>query len=66
MHPDRRYVNNKSTSLPTRSCMANFICVSGPQLLDMWLGNSEKNVRELFAAARRARYESPSVAAGRR
>ena len=32
----------------------NFISVSGPELLDKWLGGSEANVREVFAAARAA------------
>lgn len=31
---------------------ANFIAVSGPELLDKWLGGSEARVREVFAAAR--------------
>lgn len=39
-------------------CGANFICVSGPQLLDKWFGESERAVRDLFAAARAA---SPSI-----
>eukprot|EP00892_Ulva_mutabilis_P006076 jgi/Ulvmu1/3840/UM018_0052.1 len=30
---------------------ANFIAVSGPELLDKWLGGSEARVREVFAAA---------------
>ena len=29
-------------------CQANFISVKGPELLNMWLGNSEANVREVF------------------
>ncbi|KAI5151754.1 transitional endoplasmic reticulum ATPase [Enteropsectra breve] len=33
-------------------CNANFISVKGPELLTMWVGESEKNVRELFDKAR--------------
>jgi transitional endoplasmic reticulum ATPase len=35
-------------------CGANFISVKGPELLNMWFGGSEANVRELFAKARSA------------
>merc|ERR1712063_162571 len=34
------------------SCGANFISVKGPELLTMWFGESEANVRELFDKAR--------------
>ena len=37
---------------------ANFISVKGPELLSMWVGESEKHVREIF---RRARQVSPSI-----
>ena len=33
---------------------ANFIAVRGPQLLSMWVGESERGVRELFRKARQA------------
>eukprot|EP00793_Prasinoderma_coloniale_P005102 PRCOL_00000863-RA len=33
-------------------CQANFISVKGPELLTMWFGESEANVRELFDKAR--------------
>jgi transitional endoplasmic reticulum ATPase len=33
---------------------ANFLSVKGPELLTMWFGESEGNVRELFAKARAA------------
>ena len=33
---------------------ANFISVGLADVLDMWLGQSERNVKELFATARRA------------
>merc|ERR1711937_162093 len=39
-------------------CKANFISVKGPELLTMWFGESEANVRALFDKARQA---SPCV-----
>ena len=39
-------------------CQANFISVKGPELLTMWVGESESNVRNIFAKARAA---SPCV-----
>ena len=33
-------------------CQANFISIKGPELLDMWFGESEANVREIFNKAR--------------
>ena len=35
-------------------CGANFISVKGPELLNMWFGGSEANVRDLFDKARAA------------
>ncbi|RLM78778.1 hypothetical protein C2845_PM12G18470 [Panicum miliaceum] len=35
-------------------CQANFISVKGPELLTMWFGESEANVREIFDKARRS------------
>merc|ERR1711871_684917 len=35
-------------------CQANFISVKGPELLTMWFGESEANVRDTFAKARGA------------
>jgi len=35
-------------------CQANFISVKGPELLTMWFGESEANVRDLFDKARSA------------
>ncbi|CAL5052125.1 unnamed protein product [Urochloa decumbens] len=35
-------------------CQANFICVKGPELLTMWFGESEANVREIFDKARQS------------
>ncbi|MBA0582669.1 hypothetical protein Gorai_024804, partial [Gossypium raimondii] len=34
-------------------CQANFINVKGPELLTMWFGESEANVREIFDKAKR-------------
>lgn len=33
-------------------CSANFISIKGPELLTMWFGESESNVREVFDKAR--------------
>ncbi|KAI6222789.1 Vesicle-fusing ATPase [Aphelenchoides besseyi] len=35
-------------------CQANFISIKGPQLLTMWFGESEANVRDVFDKARAA------------
>jgi len=35
-------------------CQANFISIKGPELLTMWFGESESNVRDIFAKARAA------------
>ncbi|PCJ22543.1 MAG: hypothetical protein COA94_09000 [Rickettsiales bacterium] len=35
-------------------CSANFISIKGPELLTMWFGESEANVREIFDKARGA------------
>jgi transitional endoplasmic reticulum ATPase len=37
-----------------RESAANFISVKGPQLLSMWVGESERAVREVFRKARQA------------
>jgi len=39
-------------------CQSNFISIKGPELLTMWFGESESNVREVFDKARAA---SPCV-----
>uniref|UniRef100_S4RJY1 Valosin containing protein n=1 Tax=Petromyzon marinus TaxID=7757 RepID=S4RJY1_PETMA len=39
-------------------CQANFISIKGPELLTMWFGESEANVRDVFDKARQA---SPTV-----
>ena len=36
-------------------CGLNFLSVKGPELVNMYIGESEKNVREVFERARRAR-----------
>jgi SpoVK/Ycf46/Vps4 family AAA+-type ATPase len=35
-------------------CQANFISVKGPELLVMWFGESEANVREILGKARQS------------
>eukprot|EP00906_Rhabdomonas_costata_P002091 RCo003297 len=35
-------------------CQANFISIKGPELLTMWFGESEANVRQIFDKARQA------------
>merc|ERR1712176_779567 len=35
-------------------CQANFISIKGPELLTMWYGESEANVREIFDKARQS------------
>ena len=35
-------------------CQANFISIKGPELLTMWFGESEANVRDVFEKARSA------------
>ncbi|TBU00623.1 AAA ATPase [Hamiltosporidium magnivora] len=35
-------------------CQANFISIKGPELLTMWVGESEANVRDIFDKARAA------------
>ncbi|CAF4425839.1 unnamed protein product, partial [Rotaria magnacalcarata] len=35
-------------------CQSNFISVKGPQLLTMWFGEPEANVRDAFDKARQA------------
>merc|ERR1712151_678911 len=35
-------------------CQANFISIKGPELLTMWFGESEANVRNVFEKARQA------------
>jgi transitional endoplasmic reticulum ATPase len=35
-------------------CQANFLSVKGPELLTMWFGESEANVREIFDKARQS------------
>jgi transitional endoplasmic reticulum ATPase len=35
-------------------CSANFLSIKGPELLTMWFGESEANVRDIFDKARAA------------
>ena len=39
-------------------CQANFISIKGPELLTMWFGESEANVRDIFDKARYIRSTS--------
>ena len=39
-------------------CSSNFVSIKGPELLTMWFGESESNVRDVFDKARQA---SPCV-----
>jgi len=41
-------------SIITNECSANFISVKGPELLSMWFGESESNIRDIFDKARAA------------
>lgn len=34
-------------------CALNFLSVKGPELINMYVGESEKNVRDIFHKARR-------------
>jgi len=36
-------------------CSLNFLSVKGPELINMYIGESERNVREVFGRARTAR-----------
>jgi SpoVK/Ycf46/Vps4 family AAA+-type ATPase len=36
-------------------CAVNFLSVKGPELINMYVGESERQIREIFARARRAR-----------
>merc|ERR1712093_245235 len=38
----------------TNECQANFISIKGPELLTLWFGESESNVRDVFDKARGA------------
>lgn len=42
------------------STNGHFIKVNGPEILDKWLGNSEANIRGIYAAAREAASENGS------
>lgn len=33
-------------------CQANFVSIKGPEMLTMWFGESEANVREVFDKVR--------------
>ncbi|KAL0417690.1 UNVERIFIED_CONTAM: Cell division cycle protein 48 [Sesamum radiatum] len=45
---------NSTGKAIANECQANFISVKGPELLTMWFGESEANVREIFDKARQS------------
>ena len=51
-----------ANSLATKDGQAQFMNISGPELLTKWVGESERKIRELFQRAREAATpESPVV-----
>merc|ERR1712086_1000117 len=58
-HPDKfQKFGMSPAKAVANECSSNFISVKGPELLTMWFGESEGNVREVFDKARSA---SPCV-----
>jgi len=53
-HRERVYVACAQPISLTRPGQANFISIKGPELLTMWFGESESNVRDAFDKARSA------------
>ncbi|OXB71152.1 UNVERIFIED_CONTAM: hypothetical protein H355_012814 [Colinus virginianus] len=47
-------------------CSANFVSIKGPELLTMWFGESEANVREVFDKVRRKEEEAKVFQTGDR
>lgn len=48
-------------------CQANFVSIKGPEMLTMWFGESEANVREVFDKVRagiHSRYSQQGFTAG--
>ena len=43
-------------------CGLTFLSVKGPELLDMYIGESEKNVRAVFAQVRHVSFQATSIA----
>jgi len=41
-----------------KECKLAFLNIKGPELLNMYIGESEKNIRDIFL---KARLESPSI-----
>eukprot|EP00658_Telonema_sp_P-2_P081227 TRINITY_DN8279_c0_g1_i13.p1 TRINITY_DN8279_c0_g1~~TRINITY_DN8279_c0_g1_i13.p1 ORF type:complete len:170 (+),score=80.56 TRINITY_DN8279_c0_g1_i13:170-679(+) len=46
-------IRDRAKAIATE-CQANFISIKGPELLTMWFGESEANVRDVFDKARAA------------
>ncbi|MEY3601386.1 MAG: hypothetical protein RL169_630, partial [Armatimonadota bacterium] len=49
---------NRRTGLSAKEC---FLYINGPKILNMWLGESERQVREIFATAREKAAEGQLV-----
>lgn len=52
--PRRKSRIEQADSSIANECQANFISIKGPELLTMWFGESEANVRDVFDKARAA------------
>merc|ERR1712003_37812 len=55
-HPEKfeKFGKTLMAKAVANECQANFISVKGPELLTMWFGESEANVRDVFEKARQA------------
>lgn len=47
-------------------CQANFVSIKGPELLTMWFGESEANVRDVFDKVQNTKLTGGGEAEGRR
>ncbi|HIE66025.1 MAG TPA: AAA family ATPase [Nitrospira sp.] len=52
-----RSLTEKRTGVDGKKAEACFFHIKGPEILNMWLGESERMVREIFARARKKRAE---------
>ncbi|KAJ7905531.1 P-loop containing nucleoside triphosphate hydrolase protein [Mycena olivaceomarginata] len=52
-HPEK-FIKPMLATAIANECNANFISIKGPELLTMWFGESEANVRDVFDKARAA------------
>jgi transitional endoplasmic reticulum ATPase len=46
-------------------CAADFISIMGPDLLSMWFGESESNIREIFVRSQGKSFGDAAGASGR-